>query len=131
VHDVEVFNPELVLRTTPSLLAMIIRTLFLEDVMTRYYDPRKVTIDLLANFYKEQRADLIPGLVLVANQFFEQEGADIFTIEPIQEKEIHDYYREDSFIWSFLASARRLDRFLYLKILGREYPYILPGRVNR
>lgn len=131
VHNVERFNPELVLRTTPSLLAMIIRALFLEDVMTRYYDPRKVTIDILANFYKEQRADLIPGLVLVANQFFDQEGADILTIEPIREKEIRDYYREDSFIWSFLASARRLDRFLYLKILRREYPYILPGRVQR
>jgi hypothetical protein len=40
----------------------IIRLLFLKDVMSRYYDPRQVTIDLIANFYREQRADLVPSL---------------------------------------------------------------------
>jgi hypothetical protein len=52
-------------------------------------------------------------------------------VEPIREKEVSDYYREDAFIWSFLAAARRFDRFLYLKILQRDYPYILPGKVQR
>ncbi len=131
IDGVEQFDPELVLRTTPRLLAMIIRQFFLEDVMTRYYDPRQVTIDILANFYKEQRPDLIPELVLVANQFYDQDGVNSLDIEPIQEKEISDYYREDAFIWSFLSAARRFDRFLYLKILRREYPYILPGKVQR
>jgi hypothetical protein len=127
---VEQFDPELVIRTTPRLLAMIIRRFFLEDVMTRYYDPRKVTVDILANFHKEQRADLIPELVFTANSFFAEEGSDL-GVEPFEEQEIKDYYREDAFIWSFLSSARRMDRFLYLKILRREYPYILPGKVER
>lgn len=131
VNGIEQFDPELVLRTTPSFLAMIIRMFFLEDVMTRYYDPRKVTIDILANFYKEQRPDLIPELVLAANRFYAQQKADQVEIDLIDEKEVSDYYREDAFIWSFLASARRFDRFLYLKILRREYPYILPGKVKR
>ena len=131
LHDgVEQFDPELVIRTTPRLLAMIIRMFFLEDVMTRYYDPRKVTVDILANFHKEQRADLIPELVFTANSFFDDEGSDL-GVEPFKEQEIKDYYREDAFIWSFLSSARRMDRFLYLKILRREYPYILPGNVKR
>lgn len=127
---VEQFDPELVIRTTPRLLAMIIRMFFLEDVMTRYYDPRKVAIDILANFHKEQRADLIPELVSTVNRFFADKGSKL-GVEPIKEKEINDYYREDAFIWSFLSSARRLDRFLYLNILRREYPYILPGNVQR
>jgi len=131
IDGVEQFNPELILRTVPRLLASIARQFFLEDVMTRYYDPRKVTIDILANFYKEQRPDLIPELVLVANQFFAQNGTKSLDIEPIQEKEISDYYREDAIIWSFLASSRRFDRFISLKILQREYPYILPGNVKR
>ncbi len=127
---VEQFDPELVLRTTPRLLAAIIRKFFLEDVMTRYYDPRKVAIDILANFYKEQRADLIPELIFTTNSFFANEGKEL-EIEPIEAKEIKDYYREDAFIWSFLAAARRFDRFLYLNILRQEYPYILPGKVKR
>ena len=131
VEGVEQFDPELILRTMPRLLAVIARQFFLEDVMTRYYDPRKVTIDILANFYKEQRPDLIPELVLVANQFFAHNGSKSLDIQPIQEKEISDYYREDAIIWSFLASSRRFDRFLSQKILQREYPYILPGNVKR
>jgi hypothetical protein len=131
VDGVEQFDPELILRTTPRLLATIIRLFFLEDVMTRYYDARKVTIDILANFYKEQRPDLIPEMVLAANRFYAQEETKWLEIEPILEKEVRDYYREDAFIWSFLASARRFDRFLYLKIMGHEYPYILPGKVQR
>lgn len=129
-NGVEQFDPELVLRTTPSLLAMIIRRFFLEDVMTRYYDPRKVTVDILANFHKEQRADLIPELVFTANSFFSEEGSEL-EVEPFEEQEINDYYREDAFIWSFLSAARRLDRFLYIQVLRREYPYILPGIVQR
>jgi hypothetical protein len=127
---IEQFDPELVIRTTPRMLAMIIRKFFLEDVMTRYYDPRKVTIDILANFYKEGRPDLIPELVHKANSFFSNGGKG-FGVEEISEQEIRDYYREDAFIWSFLSSARRFDRFLYRKILRREYPYILPGKVKR
>ncbi|MBK5107846.1 MAG: hypothetical protein JJE12_06930, partial [Anaerolineales bacterium] len=62
---------------------------------------------------------------------YSQNGGQPLEFEPIQEKEISDYYREDAFIWSFLASARRFDRFLSLKIFRREYPYILPGKVKR
>ncbi len=130
LDGVEQFDPELIIRTTPRLLALIIRQFFLADVMTRYYDPRQVVIDILANFYKEQRADLIPDLVVSANNFLDNGGKEL-GVEPINEKEVSDYYREDALIWSFLSFARRLDRFLYLKILRREYPYILPGNVER
>jgi hypothetical protein len=129
-QGVEQFDPELVLRTTPRLLSLIIRMFFLEDVMTRYYDPRKVSIDILANFHKEQRADLIPELVFTVNSFFSEEGSEL-GIEPLGEQEIHNYYREDAFIWSFLSTARRFDRFLYLYVFRREYPNILPGNVQR
>jgi len=94
-NGVEQFDPELVLRTTPSLLAVIIRQFFLEDVMTRYYNPRRVVIDILANFHKEQRPDLIPELVSTVNNFFGEQAGEL-EVEPINEKEISDYYREDA-----------------------------------
>jgi hypothetical protein len=126
----EQLDPELFLRNAPSFLAWLIRLLFLKDVVNRYYDFHLVAVDLLANVYKEQKAELIPDLVRVTNEFFAGEAAEL-GIRPVEEKEVQSYYREDAFIWSFYLSARRLDRFLRTRLLRREYPYILPGKIKR
>ena len=123
-------DAEIFLRSAPSFLAWILRLLFLEDVVNRYYDFRRVAIDLVANFQKEQRGDLIPAVLDVVNGFFENEAANL-AIEPIALKEIESYYREDALIWTLYLSFRRIDRFLQTKILRRDYPYILPGKIQR
>ena len=127
---VEQLDPELFLRSAPPYLVWILRLLFIKDVMTRYYDPRKVTIDLIANFYKEQRPDMVPGLVTKSNEFIAQEASELGMRE-ISAKEVRDYYREDEIIWSLYLSFRQFDRFVRRKVLHREYPYILPGKINR
>ena len=127
---IEQLNPELFLRSTPSFLVWLIRLFFLEEVMTRYYDFRKVTIDLIANFYKEQRPEFIPMLIETANHFFAREDTQ-FGISPITEKEIVSYYKEDATIWRVYLAFRKIDRFLHLKILRKPYVYILPGKVKR
>jgi hypothetical protein len=103
--------------------------LFLEDVLTRYYDVRKVTIDLLANFYKEQQPELVPDLVDEVNSFFTAhiEGG---SFAPISVDEVKSYYREDAWIWRLYLSFRKVDRTLH-KLLGKHYPYILPGKIKR
>lgn len=126
----EQMEPELFLRPAPSFLAWILRLLFLEEVVDRYYDFRKVVIDLLANCYKEGKPELIPVLIPVVNRFFDTE-AGAFNLEPIQEKEVRDYYKEDALIWTLYLAMRRFDRFLHRRILGRTYPYLLPGRIRR
>lgn len=125
----ERLNPELFLRSAPSFLVWIIRWLFLEDVVTRYYDFRKVVIDLIANFYKEQREDLIPKLLEIVNNFFEDEIVNGL-FKPITEKEIKSYYREDALIWRIYLAFRKVDRFFH-KLFGKYYPYILPGKIKR
>ncbi len=130
VEGVEQLDPELFLRSAPSFLVWLIRLLFLEDVMSRYYDFRLVTIDLIANFYKEQRAELIPDLVEMANDFFASEARD-HDIAPITVKDVNSYYREDALIWWLYLALRKLDRFLRTRLLRREYPYILPGKIKR
>jgi hypothetical protein len=130
VDDVEQLNPELFLRSAPSFMVWLIRWLFLEDVMTRYYDFRLVAIDLVANFYKEQLPGLIPDLVGMVNDYFSSDAAEL-EIEPITEKDVKSYYREDALIWALYLSMRKFDRFLRTKILGKEYPYILPGKIKR
>ncbi|RJP33129.1 MAG: hypothetical protein C4536_05290 [Actinobacteria bacterium] len=130
IEGEEQLDPELFLRSAPSFLVWLIRLFFLEDVMTRYYDFRLVAIDLIANFYKEQRAELIPRLVETANDFFSQEASHL-DIEPISEKDIASYYREDRIIWALYLALRKLDRFLHARLMRREYPYILPGKIKR
>ena len=127
---VEQLDPELFLRSAPSFLVWLIRWLFLKDVMTRYYDARLVTIDLIANFYKEQRPELIPMLVETANQFYSDEGKGL-EIAPITEKEVSSYYQEDKMIWTLFLAFRRFDRRLHKYVLRRPYRYILPGPIKR
>ncbi|NOZ70355.1 MAG: hypothetical protein GXP38_00335 [Chloroflexi bacterium] len=126
----EQLEAELFLRSAPSFLAWLLRLLFLDDVIGRYYDFRRVVIDLIANFYKEQQAELIPELVSLANTFFAQQAADL-SLEPITQKDVASYYREDALIWRLYQGARRLDRWLHTRILHKPYPYILPGPVKR
>ncbi len=126
----ERLDPELFLRSAPSFLVWLIRWLFLEGVMTRYYDARLVTTDLIANFYKEQRPELVPGLVQAANEFYATEGASL-GVKPLTEKDIKAYYKEDAMIWVVFLAFRRFDRWLHRYILRKPYIYILPGHIKR
>jgi len=130
VEGEDQLDAEIFLRSAPSFLAWILRLLFLEDVVNRYYDFRRVAIDLVANFQKEQRGDLIPKVLDVVDDFFGGEAASL-DIQPIEQKEVESYYREDALIWTLYLSFRRIDRFLRTKVLRREYPYILPGKIQR
>jgi hypothetical protein len=126
----EQIDAEIFLRSAPSFLAWILRLLFLEDVVSRYYDFRRVAIDLIANFQKEQRDDLIPGVLAVVNDFFSGEASGL-GLQPVDRKEVESYYREDALIWTLYLSFRRIDRWLRTTLLRRDYPYILPGKIQR
>jgi len=130
VEGIEQLDAEIFLRSAPSFLVWILRLLFLKDVVNRYYDFRRVAMDLVANFYKEQRPDLVPDVLDVTNGFFTDEAADL-GIQPITEKEVRSYYREDALIWTLYLSMRRLDRTIHTRLLRREYPYVLPGKIKR
>jgi hypothetical protein len=125
-NGVEQLNAEIFLRSAPAFLQPILKALFLEDVVTRYYDLRKVTIDLLANLYKEQKAELVPSLLNMANERWGNN--ERFT--PLTPKEIESYYREDAFIWRLYLGARRFDRALH-QLFNKPYPFILPGKIER
>jgi hypothetical protein len=130
VRGTEQLNPELFLRSAPSFLAWVLRLLYLKDVVNRYYDLRLVVVDLIANMYKEQRPDLVPPLIELANRFFAGAAAYLGA-RPLTVAEVRAYYREDAMIWSAYLAARKLDRFLRARLLRRRYPYILPERIRR
>lgn len=126
---VELLNAELFLRSAPSFLRWVLRRFFLQDVLDRYYDVRRIVIDLIANLHKEGRADLIDPWIEHANALLGDLLPDA-AIPPLQRREIDAYYREDAFIWRFYLAARRIDRRLH-RWTGRAYPFLLPGRIHR
>ena len=122
---VEQLDPELLLQAAPSFLRWLIRWLFVDDVMTRYYDPRQVLIDLAANLIKEQRPDLVTPAVALINDHLPE---DLSAVTPT---EVERYYREDKFIWTIFLAFRKLDRALTSLFPGRRYEFILPGEIKR
>jgi hypothetical protein len=130
IHGKEAMEAELFLKSTPFFLSWLIKAVFLEDVVGRYYDWRRVTIDLIANFFKEQKPELIPRLIKLVNNFFEIEASE-FNIKYIMLKEVLDYYKEDKMIWVIFQNARRIDRYLKTKLLRKEYDFYLPEKIKR
>jgi hypothetical protein len=122
-------DPELFLRSAPSFLRPVLRYLYVDDVLNRYFDQRQIIVDVLGNLYKEKRADVLPDLVQRANEFLAGlDGAS--GLAPIEESDVARYYQEDARIWTIYLGARRLDRRLH-RLLGKPYPYILPGHIDR
>jgi len=125
IQGKEQLDPELFLKSAPSFLRWIIRLLFLQDVMDRYYDLRSVLLDLAANLYKEQRQDLIPSTLDVINDHLGSKD------KVIDEQEVEKYYKEDKLIWTLFLSFRRIDRWMQTTLFRRSYEYILPGKIKR
>jgi hypothetical protein len=128
-NGVEQLDTELFLRSAPAFLRWVLRLFVLEDVVNRYYDLHRVVIDLVANLYKEGRADLAPAWLETANRFMAEDLAGA-GLQPIDLSEIAAYYREDVRIWRLYLGLRRLDRTLH-RWTGRQYPYVLPGPISR
>ena len=122
---IEQLDPEPLLKSAPGFLRWVLRWLFVDDVMNRYYDHRQVLIDIAANFYKEQRPELIPGTIDIFNRTL-LDGQ-----EPLTVKDVEKYYREDKMIWRLFLAFRRVDRFLTTRLLRRRYEFILPGSIQR
>ncbi|MFC1889117.1 DUF6206 family protein [Thermodesulfobacteriota bacterium] len=125
IREREQLDPDLFLVNVPTFMRWIVRRFFLDGVMTRYYSPRKVYIDLAANLYKEQRSDLIPTALAAINDRLDDVRG------PISAEEVRRYYREDRVIWSVFLALRRFDRWMQSRILGRPYDFILPGKIRR
>ena len=129
-NGVELLDPEMFLKSCPSFLVWIVRWLFLQEVLDRYYDLRLVLIDLTANFHKEALSSKIPFALEVINRYMDQNASDL-KMQPITKLEVDKYYKDDAFIWRLFLSLRRLDCFIKTKILRGKYDFILPGKIER
>jgi hypothetical protein len=122
---VEQMDPELFLQSAPVFLRWLIRWLFLKDVMNRYYDSRLVYMDLAANLYKEKSPELIPEVIRCINRYLSSGQ------QPLNQKEVEKYYKEDKRIWTVFLAFRRIDRWMTTKLFRKRYEFLLPGRIER
>lgn len=130
IHGIEQLDTEIFLKSCPSFLVWLVRWQFLSEVLDRYYDVRLILTDLVANFYKEGRPDLIDAALSMINAGLETENC-LTTISPLEKSEIERYYKNDAFIWSLFLMLRRLDRFLKTKFFRQRYNFMLPGKIQR
>jgi hypothetical protein len=129
-NEIEQLNTQLFLKPAPPIMRWILKKFYLQDIVDKYYDFRRVVLDLVANFYKEQRPDLIPNLIKLVNHFF-SENAVIKELVPLSSDEVKDYYDDDASTWRLYLRVRKFHRYVSTKILRRYYDYILPGEIQR
>lgn len=130
VNDVEQIDPNYLLRSCPDFLRWILKATVLDEVVSRYYEPRSAVIDIIANCIKEGRESLIPEMLNIANRFFGGRPAGL-EIVPLDMKEIYKYYRTDAAIWIAYLEFKIVDRFLKSKLGRKPYDFILPHRMKR
>lgn len=130
VNNAEAMEAVLFLKSAPSFLRFLLKALFLKETVGRYYEWRKVVIDLVANFYKEQKPELVPSLINLVNKFFEEEASD-FEIEPLNLEEIKAYYKSDASMWVIFQKVRQFDRFLKTQVFKKRYEFYLPEEIKR
>lgn len=115
--DVDMF-----LASLPWALRGLARRFLLTEILSHYYDPRAVLLDVVANLHKERLAHAIPVFLETINR----------VVHPaITVKQVNRYYRWDSLMWEVLQRLRRLDRWWQRKVRRRRYPFLLPGPVER
>ncbi len=105
-HGVEQFDPEPFLRTFPAITLPIVRRALLADMMTRYYDFRRMALDLLSSILNEGYGDFLDMLADSVNWYFLAERQEMH-FRPITVQEIVVYHRHDTWRWQTYLKLRR------------------------
>ncbi len=130
VNGKEQLDTEIFLKSCPSFLVWLVRWQFLQEVLDRYYDIRMILIDVVANFHKEGRQDLIEDALSFINKMIDKENLNT-EVKAITRTEVDSYYKNDAFIWALFLRLRRFDRFIKTKFFRQRYNFILPGKISR
>lgn len=113
---------ELFIASLPWALRGPVKRMYLSQILDKYYVPRGVVLDALANLMKEGLGRWLPALIEVANE----------RVQPaLTQDEVRRYYASDARMWALLQRLRRIDRAWQRGIRRRIYPFLLPGRIER
>jgi len=113
-------DTELFLAAVPTPVRPLFRRFVVPHVIDQYHDPRGV--DLLANLIKDDLEPYIAPFLELANPRLSR---------PISDDEVRRYYEGNARVWSAWQAMRRCDRFVRTRLLGKPYPFLLPGPIQR
>jgi hypothetical protein len=98
------------LRGLPRLIRPFIRPLA-TSVLDRYFNPRTILLDFLANVSIHGRSDLTEGFLPDANDFL-GEGLIVPTPKAITKVDVERYIRKDVATWRLLRSSHQIEAML-------------------
>lgn len=112
----------LFLAAYPWALRAVIGRFVAPGVVSAYREPRHVLVDMAANLLKERLSAWIPAVLEIVNE----------AVSPaVTRDEVERYYRSDARLWEVMLRLRRADRWWQRTVRRREYPFLLPGRIER
>jgi hypothetical protein len=115
-------DTDLFIASLPWALQGSVRRFLLDEILSHYYDPRAVLLDMAGNLVKERLAQVMEPLLRATN------GA---VSPPITTDEAMRYYRTDARMWELLQYLRQADRWWQKTARHRMYPFLLPGEIDR
>jgi hypothetical protein len=115
-------DTDLFIASLPWALRGTVRRFLLDEILSHYYDPRAVLLDMAGNLVKERLAQVMEPLLRATN------GA---VSPPITTDEAMRYYRTDARMWELLQYLRQADRWWQKTARHRMYPFLLPGEIDR
>jgi len=111
-------------RALPAPVRILVDRFLLRGILDNYHSTRGQALDFLGNLIKEGLGEIFPPLIPIANE--------VFDLRPeITEREVRAHYRSDARTYALVQAARRVDRWVYRKVLRERYPYLLPPRIER
>lgn len=115
--DVDVF-----LSPLPWATRAPVRRFVVPGILARYHDRRSVLLDVAANLLKERLDPWLPAVVEAANGVLDT---------PLTVNEVRKDYVSDARQWEALLRLKRADRWWQRTVRRRDYPFLLPGRIER
>jgi hypothetical protein len=114
---------DLLAEAYPAVLRPPLRRFVAPGILETYRDLRKVYLDLTGNLLKERLGEWLPRFLEPINRRLDE--------QPLDEREVRGYYRSDARLWRALLAIRKLDRSWRRGVRRRQYPFLLPGRIER
>lgn len=90
----------------------------LTKLVTRWNDPRRVGLDVVANLHREGLTQWVAPTVTALNQH-------LTTGEPVTAEEARAFHEEDSKIWPLLKRLQTAERWWQTSIRRRPYDWFI------
>ncbi|MCZ7536956.1 MAG: DUF6206 family protein [Acidimicrobiia bacterium] len=106
----------------PWLMRWPVKRFVVRDAVSVFHEARSAIVDFLGNLNKEGLSAWLPYAIEEANKRVAPE---------ITRKEVDKTYASDARLWATMVSLRKADRVWQRRVRRRQYPFLLPPKINR